>query len=91
MSGLCHEKQFPILRNMCVSVFTAQGYLLFVVLSPQKSVIIGKINVTQFTTMLFFSMSKKFEIPWTEEPGRRQSRVTKSRTQLKQLSTHTHH
>ena len=28
--------------------------------------------------------------PWTEEPGRLQSRVSKSRTRLKRLNTHTH-
>ena len=27
--------------------------------------------------------------PWTEEPGRLQSRVSKSRTRLKRLNTHT--
>ena len=47
MSGLCHKTQFLIVRNMCMSVFTAQGYSLFVVVSPQKSVVIGKINVAQ--------------------------------------------
>ena len=31
-----------------------------------------------------------WKIPWTEEPGRLQSRVTKSRTQMKQLSMHAH-
>ena len=32
-----------------------------------------------------------WRIPWTEEPGGLQSMwVTKSQTQLKQLSTHTH-
>ena len=32
-----------------------------------------------------------WRIPWTEEPGGLQSTwVTKSQTQLKQLSTHTH-
>ena len=31
-----------------------------------------------------------WKIPWTEEPGRLQSRVTKSQTQMKQLSMHAH-
>ena len=30
-----------------------------------------------------------WRIPWTEEPGRLHSRVTKSRTRLKRLNTHT--
>ena len=31
-----------------------------------------------------------WRIPWTEDPGGYIHRVTKSRTQLKRLSTHTH-
>ena len=38
--------------------------------------------------MAAHSSTLAWRIPWTEEPGGLQSRVTKSRTGLKQLSTH---
>ena len=41
--------------------------------------------------MAIHSNILSWEIPWTEEPGRLQSMgVSKSQTQLKQLSTHAH-
>ena len=38
--------------------------------------------------MAAHSSTLAWRIPWTEEPGGLQSRVTKSRTGLKQLSAH---
>ena len=38
--------------------------------------------------MVIYSSVLAWRIPWTVEPGRLQSRVTKSWTQLKRLSTH---
>ena len=38
--------------------------------------------------MAIHSSVLAWRIPWTEEPGGLQSRVTKSWTQLKRLSTH---
>ena len=38
--------------------------------------------------MITHSSTLAWSIPWTEEPGGLQFRTAKSRTQLKQLSTH---